>query len=92
MDRWHALHGGFRDEASAAADVYRTRTAAWDALYELELSTNDRDLAQQARRVIDLASSIKDPASPAEMDQRADQVRSDLADLIVTARSSDPGR
>jgi len=38
MDRWHARHGGFRDEASAAADVYRTGTAVEDvpAFVELE--------------------------------------------------------
>src|SRR5258708_36376172 len=36
MDRWHARHGGLRDEASASADVHRTRTAVWDAFYELD--------------------------------------------------------
>lgn len=92
MDRWHALHGGFRDEASAAADVYRTRTAVWDAFYGLELSTDNPDLSQQARRAIDRAASIRKPDSQAEMDRRADQVRADLAEMITTARLGEPGR
>jgi hypothetical protein len=87
IDRWHARHGGFRDVESSAADVYRTRTAAWNAYYVLELSTNNRDLGQQARRAIDRAESIKDPDSQAEMDQRAEQVSADLAELITMARA-----
>ena len=92
MDLWHAHHGGFRDEASAAADVYRTRTALWDAFYELELSTDNRALSQQAQRAIERASSIWQSDSKVEMDQRADQVRSDLAEVVTTARLSEPGR
>ena len=92
MDLWHARHGGFRDEASAAADVYRTRTGVWDAFYELELSTDNRDLTQQAQRAIDRTGSIWKLDSQAEIDQRADQVRGDLAEMITTARLNDPGR
>jgi len=35
MDRWHARHGGWKDEKTAATDVYRTRTAIWDATTSL---------------------------------------------------------
>lgn len=92
MDRWHARHGGWRDEQSASADVYRTRTAVYDALYELDLSTDDRDVVQQAQRAIDRAGSIQepDPDSKEEMDRRADQVREDLAELIAIARTGKP--
>jgi hypothetical protein len=92
MDLWHARHGGIRDEASAAADVYRTRTALWDAFHELELSTDNRALSQQAQRAIERASSIWQSDSKIEMDQRADQVRGDLAEVVTTARLSEPGR
>jgi hypothetical protein len=93
MDRWHAQHGGFRGEASAAADVYRARTVVWNAFYELELSTTDnRDLCQQARRAIDRMESIKSPDSQAGMDQRADQVHGDLMEMITMARLGEPGR
>jgi hypothetical protein len=91
MDRWHARHGGRRDEASASADVYRTRTAAWDSFYELDLSTNNRDLARRAQYVIDLVASIQhpNPDSKEEMDRRASQVREDLAQLIAIARTGE---
>ena len=90
MDRWHARHGGWRDEASASADVYLTRTAAWDAFYELDLSTDNRDLIRQAQHAIDLVSSIQHPDSQQEMDRRAHQVREDLARLIAIARTGEP--
>jgi hypothetical protein len=94
-DLWHALRGGRTDKTTAAADVYRTRTASWDALYELELSTDDRDLVQQAHRALDSASNIwrpdSEPDSQLEMDRRANQVREELAAMIVTARVSQPG-
>ena len=92
MDRWHALHGGFRDEASASADVYRTRTVMWDAFYELELSTDNDDLSQQAQRAIERASSIWQADSQVEMDERANQVRADLTEIITAARLIEPGR
>jgi hypothetical protein len=92
MDRWHARHGGFRDEPSAAADVYRARTAVWNALYVLKLSTDDRELCQEARRAIEQAESIKYPDSQAEMDLRADQVQDDLDKVITMAQLAKPGR
>ena len=90
MDRWHARHGGWRDEGSASADVYSTRTAMWNAFYELDLSTDNRDLIRQARLAIDRASSIQHPDSQAEMDQCADQVHGDLAQMIAIARTAEP--
>ena len=92
MDRWHAQHGGFRDEGSAAADVYRARTAVWNAFYELELSADNRELCQQARCAIDRVQSIKDQDSSAEMDRRADLMHDDLAEIITLARLNEPGR
>jgi hypothetical protein len=92
MDRWHARHGGFRDEPSAAADVYRARTAVWNALYVLKLSTDDRELCQEARRAIEQAETIKYPDSQAEMDLRADQVQDDLDKVITMAQLAKPGR
>ena len=95
MDLWHALRGGRKDKATAAAEVYSARTATWNAFYELELSTDNRDLIQQARRALDSASSIwrpdSEPDAQQEMDRRANQVNEDLAEMITTARISQPG-
>jgi hypothetical protein len=87
MDRWHARHGGWKDVGSSSAEVYRTRTAVWNAFYELDLSTDNRAIIQLARRVIDRAATIQDPDSQAEMDQLAVQVHEDVARLIATART-----
>lgn len=92
MDRWHARHSGWRDEAAASADVYRTRTAVWAAFYELDLSTDNRDLVQQARRAIERVGSIQHPDSQEEMDRRAIEVYGDLTQLIATARTGEPAR
>jgi hypothetical protein len=89
MDRWHARHGGWRDESSASADVYRTRTAVWNAFYELDLSTDNRVLVQLARHAMQRAYTIQDPDSQAEMDRRADQVHEDIGRLIATARTGE---
>jgi hypothetical protein len=91
MDRWHARHGGWKDEKTAGAEVYRTRTATWNAYYELELSTDSRELRQMARRALDRAYSIRQPDSQNEMDHRADQVREDLAEMIALARMAQAG-
>lgn len=90
IDRWHARHGGWKDEKTAAAEVYRTRTAIWDAYYQLELSTDSRELITVARRALDRAYSIRKPDSQQEMDRRADQVREDLAQMISLARTAEP--
>ena len=87
MDRWHARHGGWRDEPSASADVYLTRTAVWAAFYELDLSTDNRDLVRQARRAMDQAASIQHPDSQEAMDRRAVQVHKEIAHLIAIART-----
>ena len=45
-----------------------------------------RGLHQQARRAINRAESIKSPDSQAEMDQRAERVHADLAEMITMVR------
>ena len=92
MDRWHARHGGWKEEGIAAAEVYRTRTAIWDAFYQLELSTDSSELRRLARRALDRAYSIRQLDTQAEMDECADQVRDDLTDVIACARRVEPGR
>jgi gas vesicle protein len=65
MDRWHAQHGGFRDEASAAADVYRARTAVWNAFYELELSADNRELVHDDLAEIITMARLNEPGRSA---------------------------
>jgi hypothetical protein len=87
MDYWHARRGGRKDETTAAADVYRTRAATWEALYELELSTDFSSLVQQARRAFDSVGSIWDLSSQVEVDSCGNQVLEQLAAMIALARN-----
>lgn len=87
LDRWYARHGGWRDEVSASTDVYRARTSAWDAFHQLDLSTNNRDLVNEAQRTFDWANSIRFTESEKEMVHRADQVTRELTQLIAIART-----
>ena len=69
--------------------VMQTRSRSTTAVYELDLSTDNRELVGQAQRAIDRAASIQNPQpdSKEEMDRRAVQVREDLAQLIAIART-----
>jgi hypothetical protein len=91
MDRWHARHSGWKDEKTAAVDVYRTRAACWNALFQLRLSTDSEDLVRLARQGIDRTYSIRESESAHEMNERADEVREDLASVIAVARRDEPG-
>jgi hypothetical protein len=86
MDRWHARRGGRTDPNRAAETVYSKRTAAWHALFELELSTDDPELGWFARRIVDKTRSIEVPEEQDEMDQRALEVREEVAAMIGHAR------
>jgi hypothetical protein len=92
MDRWHARHGGWKQEGEAAAEVYRTRTAIWEAFNELELSTDSKELMDLARHSLDHAYSIRQAESHEEIYHRADQVREALTQVIRVARTSGQGR
>jgi hypothetical protein len=91
IDRWHARHGGWKDEATATLEVNQMRSAMWDAFYELELSSDNRELNKLARDVADKASSIPLADTEEEMGRRARQVREDLAEVIAAARVGVPG-
>ena len=91
IDHWFARHGGSSPEKEAAAETYRTRAAAWNAFYELDFSTDRRDLIPLARHALESAFSIRKADTEGKMTRRSYQTRKDLAALIAAARPAQPG-
>lgn len=91
IDHWSARHGGPDDEKSAAAEAYRARAAAWNAFYELDFSTERRDLIRLARDALESAFAIGKADTQRKMTRRSYQTRKDLAALIAAARAAQPG-
>ncbi len=91
IDYWFARHGGATDEGATAAEAYRTRADAWNAFYELDFSTDRRDLIHLARRALEAAFSIRKQNTHEEMTDRSYHTRKALAALIEAARNAQPG-
>jgi hypothetical protein len=90
IDRWHAQRGGFKDENEAREEVYRARRGAWQALYELDLSTDDEEVVRLARCAVERAYGIRQLESGADLNVAADGVRADLERLFTHARTVKP--
>jgi hypothetical protein len=91
IKRWHARHDGWTDEATATHEVNQMRSVMWDAFYELELSSDNRELNKLALDVASKAGSIQLADTEDEMGHRAQQVRENLAEVIAAARVGVPG-
>jgi hypothetical protein len=90
VNRWHARRGGFKDEKEATEEVYRTRSSAWQTLYELDFSTDDEEVVRLARCAVERAYGIRELQSRTDMNHAADDVRVDLERLIAYARTVKP--
>jgi hypothetical protein len=66
--------------------VYQSRNAAWYALYELELSIDNRKLIDLAREAINIAYEIRSGDTVLEMNIRADNLRESLSALVAESR------
>jgi hypothetical protein len=86
MNRWHARRDGNPSPDEVTRAVYQTRTGAWHSLFELQLSTDDQELAQAAQAIIGSTRNIEKSDDEAEMWRRAQGVRQGVADLVRRAR------
>ncbi len=91
IDYWFARHGGASDEGATTAEAYRTRAEAWNAFYELDFSTDRRDLIHLARRALEAAFRIQKADTKEEMTDRSYHTRQALAAVIEAARNAQPG-
>lgn len=64
------------------AEAYRTRAVAWNAFYELDFSTDRRDLTGLARHALEAAFSIRKPDTEKGMTEQSYQTRKALAAFI----------
>jgi hypothetical protein len=90
IDRWHAQRGGFKDEKEAREEVYRARRGAWQALYELDLSTDDEEVVRLARCAVERAYAMRQLESRTDLNLAADNVRVDLERMFAHARTVRP--
>jgi hypothetical protein len=91
INHWYSRHGRSQDQAgNVEKEVYGTRATAWNAFYELELSTS-HEITDLARRAIDSTHAIRTEDSEDEMSRYAAQARDDLAAMIARARAAQPG-
>lgn len=91
-DHWLAQHRGDRDAAAASAQSYKSRAAALDGLYVLELSSDDGQLTKLAREAVETARNIREADSQDDMETRSNNARTALEKVIVRARLVEPGR
>ena len=90
MGYWRARQGELKEQEAAEREVYRKRATAWNAFYELELSTSS-EITQLARSAIDNAHSIQSQDTEDGMSHYSYQARQDLAAMVASARAAQPG-
>jgi hypothetical protein len=86
LDRADARRGGGQDLPALTAHAYRTRTAARNALYRLELSVTSTRISLEARRAFDLAKSVKDATTKEQTQERRDGTDTAITNLVQIAR------
>jgi len=91
-DHWVARRQRGRNAAAASKESYKRRAVVLDALYVLELSSDDDQLRKLAREAVDKARNIREADTRDEMESRTNEVRNALEKLIAQARIVEPGR
>jgi hypothetical protein len=85
LHRWHVtarLGSAEKVEKKApdvAEDVRRSRSTAWGHFYEVLMICNDLQVEAEARRSMELARSMKESRTAAELDTVSDQVHDQVA-------------
>lgn len=84
MDRWFIEHEGKSN--AEGHDVYATRSAVWAAYYQVMLVAGDPDIVRRAERARDVASSLKNTSTRAELNQLGDSCRAAVGEFAAAAR------
>ncbi|BAK34869.1 hypothetical protein MLP_18550 [Microlunatus phosphovorus NM-1] len=85
MERWY-VENGIQATPTAADDVFKTRSAAWAALFRVQLLCGKAAIGQQARTAIDATSKIKDAVDRSEVGARANESRRLVEAFVGAAR------
>lgn len=78
---------GEQAQATSAGDVYETRSAAWGAMFEVQLLTRRSAIGDFARAAVDVTSEIKDTADHSALAAQADASRESVQAFINAARA-----
>ncbi len=84
MERWFTQQGAAPTAVATAHGVHECRSAAWAALFEVQLVAADSAVGSLARAAIDATSAIKDAEDRRELVTRAEHSR-DSVDAFVSA-------
>jgi hypothetical protein len=86
MERWF-IELGEQAQATSADDVYQTRSAAWGAMFEVQLLARKSMIGDFARTALDITSEIKDAADHSALTTQADASRESVQAFINAART-----
>ncbi|MFI9813489.1 hypothetical protein [Saccharothrix variisporea] len=84
LDRWFTEHERRSDADSQ--EVYAMRSAVWAAYYQVMLVAGDPEIVRRAQQARDVASSLKDTTTRAELNERGDACRAAVGEFAVAAR------
>jgi hypothetical protein len=84
MSRWFRENEG--TPQVDAPDVYRCRSAAWAAYYQVMLVTTDDEMLMLAAEARDAVSNLKDAATRAELNAGAEDCRQVVGRFVAAGR------
>lgn len=85
MERWY-VENGVQATATAAGGVYETRSAAWAAMFEVQLLAGKATIGQLAHAAVDATSEIKNADDRAHLTAQADESRRRIEAFVNAAR------
>lgn len=85
MERWY-VENGVQVAVTESDDVYKTRSAAWAAMFEVQLLAGKETVGPLARAAVDATSAIKNADSRPHLTAQADESRKRIEAFVVAAR------
>jgi hypothetical protein len=86
MERWF-VELGAQAQATSADDVYQARSAAWGAMFEVQLLAGRSAIGDLARTAVDVTSEIKNAVDRSALAAQADASRESVQAFINAARA-----
>lgn len=85
MERWH-VENGSPPRGNSNAGVYECRSAAWAALYKVQLLAGSPALAGLAQEAVDATATIKRATDAHDVAVRANRSRDKVSAFISASR------
>lgn len=85
MERWFVENGAPATSADGHR-VHEARSAAWAAMFEVQLLTADAAVGRLARDAVDRTAAIKDAGDRATLASLGDESRTRVEEFVTAAR------